>query len=144
MSKEWPIPVMILLVVFEGRVLLLRHPKRGWTFPNTFLQYRLSFKEATKLALSKVWLHVADLKSLDVAEQFVAGASGEDDYHYLFLYFTAHPIGGSFHLAEDVEDARWFSPDETISLGLSRYHRRLIREAVHKANFSPQDVGEAA
>jgi hypothetical protein len=89
-------------------------------------------------------LEIADLQTLDCRERLLAGREGKPRYHYLFLYFTAHPVGGRLRLGRGVEEARWFSPDETLALGLSRTHRRLIRDGVERADWLPEATGEAA
>ncbi|GEM_PF-5953136 len=144
-NSSAPTPIVALLILFEGRVLLVRRAGQGWTFPAAPLRRGERLHETARRAVAEsVGLTIDDLAVLDVREHLIEGEEGEPAYHYLFLYFTAHPVGGSFRTGAAVEEARWFSPDETLPLGLSRDHRRLILQAVRQADFSPRQVEEAA
>lgn len=145
MQREVPSPVIAVLVVFEGRVLLVRRAERGWTFPSRPLRWGEPLEAVARRAVEEaVGLEIADLQALDCRERLLDDREGEPRYHYLFLYFTAHPAGGRLRLGQGVEEARWFSPDETLALGLSRGHRRLIRDGVERADWLPETRGEAA
>ncbi len=145
MQREVPSPVVAVLVIFEGRVLLVRRAEQGWTFPSRPLRWGEPLEEVARRAVKEaVGLEIADLRALDCRERLLAGGEGKPRYHYLFLYFTAHPVGGRLRLGHGVEEARWFSPDETLALGLSRAHRRLIRDGVEHADWQPEARGEAA
>ncbi len=145
MQCQGPVPVVAVLLVFEGRVLLVRKAEQGWTFPASPLCRGESLEDVARRAVGEdTGLQIADLTVLDLHERLLNDRHGRLRYHYLFLYFTAHPAGGSLCLGEGVEEARWFSPDETLSLGLSRYHRRLVRDGVANADWVTEGRSEAA
>ncbi len=146
MQREVPSPIVAVLVVFEGRLLLIRRADQGWTFPSHPLRWGEPLAEVAYRAVEEaVGLKIADLTVLDLHEKLLTDRPGDAPrYHYLFLYFTAHPVGGRLRLGEGVLEARWFSPDETLALGLSRYHRRIIRDGVERADWTAETTGEAA
>jgi len=130
-----PISAAGIVLIFEERVLLVlrRNPPTAghWSFPGGAHEVGETIQEAARREMrEETGLEIKDLRLLDVGDIILRDTEGHVEYHYMVTYFVAHPAGGTLLSSDDASDARWFSYDEALSLGLSRRLLQLTRQAL--------------
>lgn len=123
-----PTPAAGVVIEKEGKLLLGRRkfePFKGdWSLPAGFMEYNESPQECAKReAKEELNLYV------EINEIFGV-YSGKDDprTHAVLIMYWAKIIGGELRAGDDVEEARFFSPEE-IPLNIAfQAHRQIIKE----------------
>jgi 8-oxo-dGTP diphosphatase len=114
------------LVISDGKVLLARRaiePQKGaWDIPGGFLN---AWEHPQDCALREVREETGltvELHRMLSVEIDAYGAS----YYTLNIYYVATPTGGDERPADDVDQLRWFGPDELpTNLAFAHAHRVL-------------------
>jgi ADP-ribose pyrophosphatase YjhB (NUDIX family) len=73
-------------------------------------------------------LEVRLRRVVDVVDVFWRSERGELLEHFVIVDFEAEVVGGELRPADDVLDARWFSPEELKGLEMTESTRRFLEE----------------
>ena len=139
MRREYPdrplVGVGAVVVREDGCVLLVRRrqpPRAGeWSLPGGLVELGESLDEAVRREVREecgIEVQVGPL--VGVFQPIERDATGAIRFHYIVLDYLACYTGGTLHIASDVNDAVWVSPDQ-----LDRYRLRpetveMIRRAL--------------
>lgn len=135
MSREYPNrPVVgVGVVIVEGnRVLLIRRgkpPRVGqWSLPGGGQELGETHVEtAHREALEETGLVVAVAGLIDVVDSITKDDDGGIQFHYTLVDVLARPTGGTLQAGGDAMEARWFTFEEALTLGLWRETERILR-----------------
>lgn len=115
----------------DGKILLTRranNPKGAlWTFPGGRIEFEETIAEALKREiLEETGLTIEIAGSAGVREMLHA-QSGHG--HFVILPFAARWVAGEVTLNDELEEARWFAPDETADLKVTDGLHEVIATA---------------
>lgn len=135
MSREYPDrPVVgVGVVIVDGdRVLLIRRgnpPRVGqWSLPGGGQELGETHVEtAHREALEETGLVVAVAGLIDVVDSITKDDDGGTLFHYTLIDVLARPTGGTLQAGGDAMEARWFTFEEALTLGLWRETERILR-----------------
>ena len=110
----------------DGKILLTRranNPKGSlWTFPGGRIEFEETIAEALKREiLEETGLTIEIAGSAGVREM-LHKQSGHG--HFIILPFAARWVSGEVTLNDELEEARWFDPNETADL--------MVTEGLHE------------
>ena len=122
-----------LVVDGDGRLLMARRgidPYRGmWDLPGGFLEEGEDPVGALRRELrEETGLEIEPLELLGAYVDWYGPERGDSVQATLNLYWTARPLGGEAHAADDVAELRWFRPDE-LPGELAFSNLRIVLEA---------------
>jgi ADP-ribose pyrophosphatase YjhB (NUDIX family) len=122
-----------LYVVKDGKVLLVRRgnePGRGkWSLPGGRIRFGERSEEAALREMrEETGLEVRLRRVVDVVDVFWRSERGELLEHFVIVDFEAEVVGGELRPADDVLDARWFSPEELKGLEMTESTKRFLEE----------------
>ncbi len=104
-----PAPVVVFLIVAGNKILLGKRadePGKGkWAIPSGHIEFEDDFlSTAIREAQEETNLEVEITGILNVISTFYS-----PNFHYLSIYVTARPVGGSPSPADDLAEVAWFS-----------------------------------
>jgi ADP-ribose pyrophosphatase YjhB (NUDIX family) len=128
---ERPLVGVGALIIDDGRVLLARRgkePLKGeWTLPGGLVETGETLVEAVQReALEETALTIEVGKVAGVFDRIYPDASGRVEYHYILVDYVCSVISGSAHAGSDIDEVRWFSPEELATLELPEFTKELI------------------
>lgn len=119
------------VVIEEGRILLVKRkypPKKGnWAIPGGSVNLGESLQAAAEREIMEETGLIIEAKepvyTFDLIEH---DSKGKILFHYVVVDLLAEYVSGDLHPADDVSDARWFSPDEIDGLEISETTKMLL------------------
>ncbi|MCA1554931.1 MAG: NUDIX hydrolase [Chloroflexi bacterium] len=138
---EFPIPSVGVLVVHDGRALLVQRgnePSRGrWTIPGGVVEVGETIHEAGKRELrEECGIEVEIVRPLQLFEVITrdpstgSGQAGRVRFHYIIHDMLGTYVGGELMHAADAMDARWFSIDDLSAFDVLPDVAALVREVL--------------
>jgi len=129
-----PLPSCHALVREGDRFLLVqraRPPLAGcWGLPGGGVELGETVEEALlREVREETGLTVVIDRFLGYADAIERDEEGRVRYHYVILYFGAHPTGGQLEAADDAGAARWVTADESRVLPLTDAVERCLQWA---------------
>jgi len=145
MKREYPEQPLVgvgAIIVEDGRIALIKRghaPLLGeWSIPGGVLEIGETVREAAvREALEETGLNVIVLDLLGVFDRVIRDEGGKIRYHYVLIDFLCRRTAGELLASGDAAEARWFSPEEAMSLPLPRDTREVIRLGLEKAACQP-------
>ncbi|ONG55888.1 phosphohydrolase [Pseudoroseomonas deserti] len=131
-DRPW---VGIGVVALRGDDVLLvkrgRPPRQGeWSIPGGAQQLGETAEEAARRELrEEAGIEVGPLSLAVVVDALNRDEAGRLRFHYTIIDFAGEWLSGEPAAADDVDDARWFSPAELAELPLWPEALRAIAEA---------------
>jgi len=127
MKREYPDSPLVgvgAIIIDDGRVLLVKrgHPPLlgEWSIPGGVLELGETLREAAvREAREETCLIVEPAELLGVYDRVVRDDAGRILYHYVLVDFLCRPTGGEALAADDADEVRWFTAEETAELGLA-------------------------
>lgn len=120
------------VVIEDGRVLLVRRgvpPSRGlWAIPGGGLNLGESLAQAAEREIQEetgIIIEAGEpIYSFDFIER---DPDGRIRFHYVIIDLMAHYRSGEPQGADDALEARWFAPDEVLTVPISKNTVKLLR-----------------
>jgi ADP-ribose pyrophosphatase YjhB (NUDIX family) len=141
MKREYPDSPLVgvgAIIIKDGRVLLVKrgHPPLAgeWSIPGGVLEVGETLREATiREAREETCLAVEPAVLLGVYDRVLRDDDGRTLYHYVLIDFLCRRVGGEARAADDADEVRWFTPEETGALTLPKDTAEVIRLGFDKA-----------
>ncbi len=132
---EFPIPSVGVLVVKDGRALLVQRgqePSIGrWTIPGGVIEVGETISAAGQRELrEECGIEVEVGEPLQTFEVIRRDADGRVRYHYIIFDRLGTYLGGELTHADDISDSRWFSVDELTQVDVLPDVARLVRQVL--------------
>ena len=132
---EFPIPSVGVLVVHEGRALLVQRgqePSLGrWTIPGGVIEVGETIREAGRRELrEECGIEVEVGEPLETFEVVRRDEDGRVRFHYIIFDLLGTYRGGELTHADDVSDARWFSLADLPHFDVLPDVARLVRQVL--------------
>ena len=131
-KKDHIVTSVVAVIVNEGgEVLLTRRNVKPfhdmWVMPGGKIDLGESVLDALKReVLEEVGLEVEVDGLIDIFEHLTPG---EDNYHFVILYYRCHPLSCAVcHNEEEVAEARWVSGDELGGYALPDGTRHILNK----------------
>jgi len=142
MKREYPdFPLVGVgsIIIEDGRVLLVKrgHPPLAgeWSIPGGVLEVGETLREAAiREAREETCLTVEPADLLGVYDRVLRDDEGRTLYHYVLIDFLCRRVGGEARAADDADEVRWFTPEETGKLALPEDTAEVIRLGFQKAD----------
>ncbi len=135
-AKCPPKPVAAVSVAaFRGREILLI--KRGhapyagaWSLPGGSIRWGETAEEAARRELAEeTSLFATSLTLADTTDVILRNEYNEVAAHYVITVFCTSEVSGNVLAGTDASEARWFSPAELASVGLTPALETTIAKA---------------
>lgn len=123
--------VVAVIVNEDGEVLLTRRNvqpfKDMWVMPGGKINLGEPVLEALKReVMEEVGLQVEVEGLIDLFEHLTPG---EDNYHFVILYYRCHPLSCSVvHNHDEVAEARWVAGDDLVHYALPDGTRHILNK----------------
>lgn len=142
MKREYPdFPLVGVgaIIIDDGRVLLVKrgHPPLAgeWSIPGGVLEVGETLREAAiREAREETCLTVEPADLLGVYDRVLRDDEGRILYHYVLIDFLCRRVSGEARAADDADEVRWFTPEETGKLALPEDTAEVIRLGFQKAD----------
>jgi len=109
----------------EGKILLVRSPKRGWEPPGGQV-------ENGEDILSALKREVMEESGIDIKiKRLIALYSNLSDTTKLMLTLEATAVGGTLQTSEESLEAGWFSPSEAIEKVTHPAQKQKLQDALN-------------
>ncbi|MCS7287211.1 MAG: NUDIX hydrolase [Anaerolineae bacterium] len=132
---ETPIPAVGAVIIHQGKVLLVKRskePSRGyWSIPGGVIELGERAREAIKREVKEecgIEIEVGPV--LEVVDSIHRDAEGRLRFHYVIVDFLAFPKELGVCPSSDVEEVRWFSPEELEEVPLPPGTEELLQRAI--------------
>jgi 8-oxo-dGTP diphosphatase len=128
---ERPLVGVGALIVDSGKVLLARRgkePLKGeWTLPGGLVETGETLVQAVKReVLEETALSITVHEVAAVLDRIYPDAGGRVEYHYILVDYLCSLASGEAHAGSDIDDVKWFTPDELSHIELPEFTRELI------------------
>ncbi len=138
MKREYPdapIPAVGAVIVHQGKVLLVKRakePSRGyWSIPGGAIELGEKAREALKREVKEeCGIEVEVGPVLEVVDSIHRDSEGRLRFHYVIVDFLAYPKELGACPSSDVEEVRWFSPEELEEIPIPPGTKELLRRAL--------------
>jgi ADP-ribose pyrophosphatase YjhB (NUDIX family) len=132
-----PVVAGAALIHDKGRLLLVKRknePSRGlWSAPGGVAELGERIEDAVKReAKEETGMEIQVDRLLTVIDHIIKDNNGRIRFHYIIIYFLAHPAGGALKASSDAESAKWIPLDDVKNLPASRTFMSLIEDAMRK------------
>ncbi len=119
------------VVIEEGRILLVKRkyaPKKGnWAIPGGSVNLGESLQAAAEREImEETGLIIKAKEPVYTFDLIERDSKGDVIFHYVVVDLLAEYISGDLYPADDVSDARWFTPDEIDRLETSETTKTLL------------------
>ena len=141
-----PIVAAAALIHDEGRLLLVKRknePSKGlWSAPGGVVELGERIEDAVKReAREETGMEIEVDRLLTVIDQIIKDKDGSVRFHYVIVYYSGCPAGGTLKASTDAEDTRWIPLGEVKSLPTSKAFMSLIEDAKRKGWFEKTESG---
>ena len=113
----------------EGRILLVKHPRRGWEFPGGQVENGESLMEGVLREVREetgIEARITGISGIFATTTRHKAAWGEDLPPILNIDFRCERVSGEARISEEHEDIGWFSQEEALEMVTHpRMHIRL-------------------
>ena len=124
--------VGVAVVIFrDGRVLMAKRgkePSKGkWSIPGGKLELGETIYEAARREVREecsVEIDVGDV--VDAYDIIIRDTDGTVKYHFVDVYFMAKYTSGEARAQSDVDECRWFTPEEMAGLDMPPDLKKLM------------------
>ena len=120
-------------VMKEGRILLVKRkypPKKGmWAIPGGSVMLGESLQAAAEREImEETGLIIKAKEPVYTFDLIERDAKGKILFHYVVVDLSAEYVSGDIHPADDVSDARWFTPGEIEGLEITVNTKKLLQQ----------------
>jgi len=121
------------VVMKEGKVLLVKRrnaPQKGkWAIPGGSVKLGETLQEAAEREImEETGLTIQANEPVHAFDMIERDSAGNLLFHYVIIDLLADYIEGDVLPADDVSEARWFSPDEVEALSISETTKYLLEK----------------
>jgi 8-oxo-dGTP diphosphatase len=135
MKREYPDRPLVgigAIIIENGRLVLIKRgqpPLMGeWSIPGGMLELGETVREAAiREAREETGLTVEPGELLGVFDRVIRDEENCVRYHYVLIDFLCRRIAGEVRAAGDVDDAQWFTQEESAKLPLAKDTAEVIR-----------------
>ncbi len=135
-SREYPVLPRVAvgaIVLKDGKVLLVKrgHPPAVdfWSIPGGALRLGESLERAAEREVfEETGVVIRARKPIYPFDVIIRDREGKIKYHYVILDFIGDYVSGTLHPADDVTDARWFSPGDLEGRKVTATTIKLLKE----------------
>ncbi len=129
---EAPVPAVGAVIIHQGKVLLVKRakdPARGyWSIPGGVIELGEKAREALKREVrEECGIEIEVGPVLEVVDSLMWDAEGRLRFHYVIVDFLAYPKELGVCPSSDVEEARWFAPEELEGIPLPPGTKELLK-----------------
>jgi ADP-ribose pyrophosphatase len=128
---EEPMIGTAVLIFREGEILMAKRgkePSKGkWSVPGGKLELGETIVEAAErevLEECAINIEVGDV--IDAHDILIRDDAGTVKYHFIDIYLTARYVSGEAIAQSDVEECRWFAPEEITGLDMPPELNKLM------------------
>ena len=109
MEPNHLVSVAALVTNDEGKILLVKSPRRGWEYPGGLIEHGETFQEA---------LHreVREESGVEIEITGFVGICKNVERNIVNIDFTARYLGGELKTSEESTEVIWASPEEAFKL----------------------------
>ena len=136
-NREYPnAPLVgVGVVVHNGESVVLvergKAPKKGlWAVPGGLVELGESVRDAAKREVEEecgISIELGDV--ISVVDLINKDESGNVQFHYILIDFTARWLSGELQAASDATDAKWVGNDELDNYDIPEITRKVIAKA---------------
>ena len=125
--------VGVAVVIFrDGQVLMAKRgkePSKGkWSIPGGKLELGETIYEAAEREVFEECSVEIDVGNvIDAYDIIIRDDDGRVKYHFVDVYFTAKYLSGEAIAQSDVDECRWFTPEEMIGLDMPLALKDLLK-----------------
>ena|SRR5438105_2209852 len=132
---EFPIPSVGVLVVNDGRALLVQRgqePSAGrWTIPGGVIEVGETIHEAARRELrEECGIEVAIGRPLQTFEVILRDDEARVRYHYIIFDLLGAYVSGELTHADDILDSRWLSVEDLPQFDVLPDVAKLVHEVL--------------
>ena len=129
-----PILAVSATILRDGKVLAVRrarHPAISlYTMPGGVVETGETLFEAVKREVrEETALDIEPVALAGHREAIMRDAQGQVEMHFIIMCFAALWRAGEVRLNEELDDARWLTPDELADLRTTKGLTEIVREA---------------
>ena len=141
MKREYPESPLVgvgAVIIDNGRVLLVKrgHPPLAgeWSIPGGVLELGETLREAAiREAQEETCLTVEPADLLGVYDRVLRDDAGRTLYHFVLIDFLCRLVSGEAQAADDADEVRWFTLNETEKLALAKDTAEVVRLGFEKS-----------
>jgi ADP-ribose pyrophosphatase YjhB (NUDIX family) len=141
MKREYPDSPLVgvgAVIIDNGRVLLVKrgHPPLAgeWSIPGGVLELGETLREAAiREAQEETCLTVEPADLLGVYDRVLRDDAGRTLYHFVLIDFLCRLVSGEAQAADDADEVRWFTLNETEKLALAKDTAEVVRLGFEKS-----------
>jgi len=121
------------IVIRENRILLIKRNKEpgegSWAIPGGSVKLGETLQEATERELlEETGLTINAKEPVYTFDLIERDHQGQIRFHYVIVDLMADLTGGELGPSEDAVDARWFTPEDIESVGVTESTREFLRK----------------
>lgn len=121
------------IVIKENRILLVKRNKEpgagAWAIPGGSVRLGETLQEAVEReSLEETGLRVKAKDPVHTFELIKRDHENRIRFHYVIIDLLADLIGGELRPSDDAADARWFTPEDIESVGVTESTREFLRK----------------
>ncbi|HLC90749.1 MAG TPA: NUDIX domain-containing protein [Candidatus Nanoarchaeia archaeon] len=122
------IVVGVLILNEKGDIFLARSYKwnNTWVVPGGHLKWGETLEECVKREVKEETNLDVDKIELIGIQESIFSKEYHQKRHMVFLDFSAKVVGGSVKLNDELQEYRWFSPQQSLQENLNSSTRKLI------------------
>jgi ADP-ribose pyrophosphatase YjhB (NUDIX family) len=141
MKREYPESPLVgvgAVIIDNGGVLLVKrgHPPLAgeWSIPGGVLELGETLREAAiREAQEETCLTVEPADLLGVYDRVLRDDAGRTLYHFVLIDFLCRLVSGEAQAADDADEVRWFTLNETEKLALAKDTAEVVRLGFEKS-----------
>ncbi len=128
-----PIVGVGAIVIKEGKVLLVKRaaaPSRGlWAIPGGTLELGETLQRgAEREILEETGIRIRAGSPVYTFDFLEYDKKNKLQYHFVVVDMEAEYVAGEVQAADDALDARWVSPEDLLSMSVSKNTLKILRE----------------
>jgi 8-oxo-dGTP diphosphatase len=121
------------IVIKENKILLIKRnkePGKGkWAIPGGSLKLGETLQEATEREVrEETGLTIKVKEPVYTFDLIERDHQGQIRFHYVIVDLMADMIGGELRPSDDAVDARWLTPEDIESVGVTESTKEFLRK----------------